>query len=246
MINLKRLAQESLSLLARHVGRVRLSARVSNLENRLQLTAIRERVCSCEHFYDEAAERPDVCFTGVGGLFDDFGGHPEDGALEGGAVDVAAVFGGLEEGGGFDAFGDAEVGDFDVALVVDEDVGAFDVAVDDVAAVQVGEPCEDLPDEVSNEGFVELAVGVEHGGDGAPGNVFEEDVEVFGIGVGAEILDYVFVLEIAEEVDLAFEGSNHAFFLFVEDAVAVGGNFDLFDCHEFASDGVESEINAAK
>ena len=152
----------------------------------------------------------------------------------------------MEEGGGFDAFGDAEVGDFDVALVIDEDVGAFDVAVDDVAAMQVGEAREDLPDEVSNEGFVELAVGVEHGGDGAAGDVFEEDVEVFGVGVGAEVLDYIFVLEIAEKVDLAFQGGDHAFFLFVEDAVAVGGNFDLFDCHEFASDCVESEVNAAK
>ena len=80
-------------------------------------------------------------------------------------MDVSAVLGGLEEGGCFDAFGNAKVGDFDVAFVVDEDVGAFYVAVDDVAAVEVGEPCEDLPDEVSDEGFVELAVGVQHGGD---------------------------------------------------------------------------------
>ena len=62
----------------------------------MQLAAIREGMCSCEHFDDEAAEGPDVCFAGVGGLFDNFGGHPEDGALEGGAVDVAAVLGGLE------------------------------------------------------------------------------------------------------------------------------------------------------
>ena len=93
---------------------------------------------------------------------------------------------------------------------------------------------------------MKLAVGVEHGGDGAAGDVFEEDVEVFGVGVGAEILDYVFVLEIAEEVDLAFKGGDHAFLLLVEDAIAVGGNFDLFDCHEFAGDGVESEVDAAK
>ena len=179
-------------------------------------------------------------------MLDDFGGHPEDGALEGGAVDVAAVLGGLEEGGGFDAFGDAEVGDFDVAFVVDEDVGAFDVAVDDVAAVEVGEPGEDLPDEVSDEGFVELAVGVEHCGDGAAGNIFEEDVEVLSVGVGAKVLDYILVLEVAEKIDLAFKCGDHAFFLFVEDAVAVGRDFYLFDCHEFAGDSVESEVDTAK
>jgi len=32
---------------------------------------------------------------------------------------------------------DAEIGDFDDSLVIDEDVGAFDVAVDDVPFVQV-------------------------------------------------------------------------------------------------------------
>ena len=55
MINLERLAQKSLALLARHLGRIRLSARISNLENRLQLAAIREGVRSREHFHDEAA-----------------------------------------------------------------------------------------------------------------------------------------------------------------------------------------------
>jgi hypothetical protein len=42
------------------------------------------------------------------------------------------------------AFGETEVGDFDVSVVVEEDVFGFEVAVDDVEVVEVVEGESDL------------------------------------------------------------------------------------------------------
>lgn len=57
-----------------------------------------------------------------------------------------------------DFLGYTEIGDLDAALVVDEDVGALDVAMYDVAFVEVVETLEDLADKVLDEGFLERAV----------------------------------------------------------------------------------------
>ena len=51
------------------------------------------------------------------------------------------------EGRGVDAR-DAEVGDLDAAVVVDEDVGGLQVAVDHALPVRVGEPVEHLADDL--------------------------------------------------------------------------------------------------
>lgn len=137
MIEFKRLAEKNLPILACIFRGRRLRAAIPNLENRLQLAAIRERVRAREHFDDQTSQAPDVGFARVRGLLDDFGSHPEDGALERGTVNMSTFGGRLEEGGGFDPFRDAEVGDFDAALVVNKNIGAFDVAVDDIPAVKI-------------------------------------------------------------------------------------------------------------
>ena len=62
----------------------------ADLEYRLHLVELRPGVLAREHLDDEAADGPDVGFLGVGGLFDDFGRHPEDGTLEGGTVKAVA------------------------------------------------------------------------------------------------------------------------------------------------------------
>ena len=198
-----------------------------------------------EHLDDQTPQGPDIRFPRIGRLLDDFRGHPEDGTLQGGTVDVAAL-GRVEEGGRFDALGDAEVGDLDLAFDVDEDVGALDVPVDDIAAVEIGEPIQDLADEVADEGFLEVAVVVEHGGDAAAGDVLEEDVEVLVVGVGAEVLDDVWVLQVAQQFDLALQGLHHGFFAFVDLGVGFAGHFYLLDGHEFASDGVQGEEDGAE
>ena len=199
---------------------------------------------ACEHLYNQTSQGPNIRFSGVAGLFDDFGCHPEDASLEGGAVDVSLLR--LEDSARFDAFGDAEIGDFDDAFVVDKDVGALDVAVDNILAVEVGEAREDLADEVADEGFLEGAIGSEHGGDGAARDVFQEDVEVLVVRVGAEVLHNVLMLEVTEKVDLAFQSGDHGFFAFVDDAVGGGGDFDLFDGHELTGEGVQGEEDGAE
>lgn len=53
-----------------------------------------------------------------------------------------------------DFFRYTKIGDFDAPLVVDENVGALNVAVDDVSLVEVVEALEDLADKVFDEGFL--------------------------------------------------------------------------------------------
>jgi hypothetical protein len=47
---------------------------------------------------------------------------------------------------------EAEVADLDIALVRDEDVGGFEVAVDDPVVVQVGDAVEELPEQCLEDG----------------------------------------------------------------------------------------------
>ena len=70
-----------------------------------------------------------------------------------------------------DLLRDAKVRDLDAALVVDEHVRALDVAVDDVALVQVVQAEQDLPHPVPHEPLLERAVVPQDRGDGAAGNV---------------------------------------------------------------------------
>ena len=104
-----------------------------------------------EHLVEDDAEGVDVgaVVDGVGGgaLF---GGHVLGGAHDRGAV---VVFRGPWSviRGGNDA-SEAEVGDFDLAGLSEEDVFGFDVAVDDAAVVGVLEGVADLGDD--GEGVV--------------------------------------------------------------------------------------------
>lgn len=91
----------------------------------------------------------------------------------------------------FDPLGDAEVGDFDAAFVVHEDIGSFDVTVDDVTAVEIGKTVQDLANEIPDEWFGKLSVQVEHACDRATRDVLEENVEMFVIGIRAQVLYYI-------------------------------------------------------
>jgi hypothetical protein len=116
----------------------------------------------------------------------------------------------VEDIGDLDFLGYSKIGDLNYAFVVDEDVGAFDVAMDNVTSVEVSEASDDLADERPDERFSEGTVGVEHCLDGAARDVFKENVKVIGGGTGAEVLYNVGVLEVAEEGDFALEGVDHA------------------------------------
>ena len=78
----------------------------------------------------------------------------------------------------FEFLGDTEVGDLDAALVVDEDIRTLDIAMDDTAFMDVVKALEDLAYERADERLLERAVVAQERGDGAAGDVLEEDVEV--------------------------------------------------------------------
>ena len=81
----------------------------------------------------------------------------------------------------FDLLGDAKVRDLDTALVVDEHVRALDVAVYDVALVEVTEAEQDLAHPVAHERLFEGAVVTQQRGNRASGDVLEENVEMITI-----------------------------------------------------------------
>lgn len=77
---------------------------------------------------------------------------------------------------------DPKVGYLDPSLIIDEDIRAFDVPMDDTPFVHVVEALEDLPQEIAHERFFECAVVAQQGGEGPSGNVLQEDVEVLFVG----------------------------------------------------------------
>ena len=148
-------------------------------------------------------------------------------------------FGGrLEESGRFDAFRDTEVGDFDAALVVDKDIGAFDITMDDITAVKIGQAGKDLTHKISDEWLVKLAIRIQHGSHRTARHIFEENVKVFAVRIRSKVLDYILMLKVTQKVDLALKGGHHAFFLFIERAIRISRHLDLFDGHELAGHGV--------
>lgn len=103
-----------------------------------------------------------------------------------------------------DGSGESEVSDFDFALGVDEEVGWFEIPVDELSGVDVLEAFEELVDDV-------LGVdGSEEFGPDDPVEVcfheLEDHVEVLvvvGLDDGEELDDVVVVGELVEEDDLA-------------------------------------------
>jgi hypothetical protein len=166
---------------------------VSNFEDCLELRAIRIRVGTSEHFDDETAQGPNVRLTSVRGLFNDLRSHPKDGTLQGGAV----LSTGVEHAAGFDAFRYAKIGYFDSALIVDEHVGPFNVAVDDLAAMEIGKTRENLADKVADERFLQRSVLVEKRGHGATRNILEKNIEVILIRTRPKVLHDIRVLQLS-------------------------------------------------
>ncbi len=75
--------------------------------------------------------------------------------------------------------GDAEIGDLDSSLVVNEDVSALDITMDDITLVEVVETSQGLLDPPLNECFFKGAVFVQEGGNGSSWNVFQENIQEF-------------------------------------------------------------------
>ena len=74
---------------------------------------------------------------------------------------------------------DTEIGYLDATFVVDEDVCAFDVSMNDVFLMQISEACQDLPNKVFYEGFFKGAVIPQQASEGAARHIFQENIQMF-------------------------------------------------------------------
>ena len=104
--------------------------------------------------------------------------------VAGGATGVFLVFGVPDAG-------DAEVGDEEVALAVEDEVLGFDVAVDDAVVVDVLEALDDAGGEELGLGFGEAAVLAAVVAEVAAGFEVHDEVEVFSVLESGEHVDYV-------------------------------------------------------
>ena len=90
-------------------------------------------------------------------------------------------------------FGDAEVGDLEVALVRHEQVLELDVAMGDAVRVQVADPAEELFPQA--EIVVQCQVAFLHQRvEFALGTVFHDDVPAAGVGAESDAFDDVGVV----------------------------------------------------
>ena len=115
----------------------------TNAEDGLHLGEVRPGVRASKHLDDETPKGPYVGLACVTRLLDNLRCHPINTPLEARSVNF-----GSRKQIVVDALRDAKVGDLNPALVVDEYVGALDVAVDDLARVEVLESGEDLAHEL--------------------------------------------------------------------------------------------------
>jgi len=69
-----------------------------------------------------------------------------------------------------------KVGDLDSTFIVDENIGTFDISMDDLPFMEIIETGEDLSNEVSYKRFFESAIVAQESGHGPARNVFEENV----------------------------------------------------------------------
>ena len=90
-------------------------------------------------------------------------------------------------------FGDAEVGDFEMAVVGHEEIFEFDVAVGDAVGVKVADAAEELFPEA--EVVLQRHVAFLHEGvELALGTVFHDDVPAAGVGAETDAFDDVGVV----------------------------------------------------
>lgn len=153
MLKFERPSQEFSGGLAGVFGQVGLgviciAAACANLENGLELCTVGMWVTARHHLDYQAAERPDVGFLGVRSLTHDFGCHPEHGTLKRNSWSSALMWTWIEKCRCLYTLTNTKVRNLDCALVIHQDVCAFDVSVDDILGMQVIQALQDLPHEI--------------------------------------------------------------------------------------------------
>jgi hypothetical protein len=65
----------------------------------------------------------------------------------------------------FDFLGNTEIGDLDSTFIVDQDICAFDISMNNITIVKICETRKDLLDESLDQGFFECTILVEESSD---------------------------------------------------------------------------------
>lgn len=127
--------QEGLELLAQLLGLLQAGGTVGGNEvQRLQGLLVQIRRLGLDHLNSHNTQRPAVNLGTVLLLFDNLGCHPVRGTHHGGALALGLSKLGTE----------AKVSDFDVANTVEENIVTLNITVNDVLAMQVGQPLASL------------------------------------------------------------------------------------------------------
>lgn len=129
---------------------------------------------------------------------------------------MGAPFGGGAEGG------ETEIGDLEVARLVEEEILGLKVPVEDAARMGVGDGGNKLPEETARDVFREAAALIDAGEELAAIGELEDEVH---LGAGGEHLveaNDVVVTEPAESRDLSNEGVRRG----SGRAAGIGKNFD--------------------
>jgi len=124
-------------------------------------------------------------------------------------------------------FGGSKIADLECAVLHDEDVGAFEIAVHDVLLMEVLESLQNLCGHRSGLPLLEVAAFEDVLPETAPLRVFQNDFHLFAVArnVEAVILDDVLVAQLLEHSDLRLEGVYLPHCLFA----GLGGDFHNFE-----------------
>mmetsp|Transcript_2598 Transcript_2598/g.9494 ORF Transcript_2598/g.9494 Transcript_2598/m.9494 type:complete len:217 (+) Transcript_2598:295-945(+) len=182
-----------------------------------------------EHFDDSAADAPDVGSTAVAEAFEHFGRHPKERPFH--RFEPTRERRLAKEG-----FRGAKVREFDDGVVRQQNVGPFEVAVDDFALVQVLEAEEELARVVGDHLFVEASKPLQHLRERAPRHKLQKDVHLGRANLlRRNVADDVAVAEALAQLNLALERRHRRLL-----SVARVLNLELFHRHELARALVEA------
>ena len=113
--------------------------------------------------------------------------------------------------------------------------------------MEVRKTSENLAYEVLNKRLAERTVVDQHGRHGTTWDVFEENVKVALVGVGAKVLHNVLVLELPKEADLVFQSFDHVRLLMIHlGSTGYRRKLDLLDGHELTSNGMQRKVDTSE
>eukprot|EP00050_Salpingoeca_kvevrii_P006402 m.289156 g.289156 ORF g.289156 m.289156 type:complete len:316 (-) comp12085_c0_seq1:1009-1956(-) len=171
-----------------------------NLEQRSHRLAVGKGRQRCEHLHNGARHAPDVRLAAISFAVDDLGSHP-----------VGRAMHRLESSERFDvlqALRGAKIGEFDIAILVRQDVGAFDVAMDYSVFVEIMETLQNLPRVLADNILAKCAVVSQPHEQRLARDVFHENGEVLRGPLGAVVAHDSLVLQILEQCNLHLQGAD--------------------------------------